>query len=280
VPSESADHDSTLFDQRRPSRAEARQQRKADKAKLNAPKPLKPLTQRQGTYIELLRSGESVIATGPAGTGKTYCAARVFARAMIEGKIGKLIITRVTVSEKKHALGFLPGKADAKMLPWLIPVIDGIRAEVSASTLEAWKNEGRFEIVPFEHMRGRTFDECGIILDEAQNASYKDLKLFLTRTGKESQVAICGDDEQVDVEDSGLSEIAWMAREYDLPTGVVAFTEEDVVRSAFAKAWVKGFARNDRDGRPHLVKPSNVVNLDAPPAFLNNGRRVIKTGTG
>lgn len=272
---EATESDTTIFEGRRPSRAEARHQRKAEKTQAKTPKPLEALTQNQGDYITLLRSHQSVVATGPAGTGKTYIPARIFARALIDGRLDKIIVSRVTVSEPKHALGFLPGKADAKMLPWLIPVIEAIRAEVSASTFEQWKNEGRFEIVPFEHMRGRSFHDAGIILDEAQNASYKDLKLFLTRTGKNSQVVIAGDTDQIDVHDSGLPEIAAMVRTHDLPMESLAFTEDDVVRSPFARAWVKAFARHEQAGRP-----SNVVNLDVKAGRRHNADAVTKSAQG
>lgn len=230
----------------RSTKAAARAARREDHRKRQdsrATKPLQPKTIRQGYLLEALKAGESACAVGSAGTGKTYIPARIAAQKLIEGKIDKIIVARVTVSKAKHSIGYLPGKIDAKMLPWLQPVIDGLRAEVSASTLEDWKQTGRFEIASFEHMRGRTFEKCFVILDEAQNCDFGDLRLFLTRIGEDSQVVITGDLDQIDIHDSGLPSVLDMIEKYDLPMHVIEFTEEDVVRSSFAKSFVKAFAK-------------------------------------
>lgn len=253
-------------DFQRPSKAAARAQRRDEHRKrqdARSPKPLIAKTKRQGHYIEALRAGESCFAVGGAGTGKTYIAARIAARKLIEGQVDKIIVARVTVSKPKHALGFLPGKLDAKMRPWLQPVIDGLRAEVSAATLEQWQQEGKFEIASFEHMRGRTFDHALVLLDEAQNADWGDLRLFLTRTGEGSQVIVTGDLDQIDIPDSGLMRVLDMVERYNLPMHIIEFTSEDVVRSALAKAFVKAFSQaNDSD-----------VNLDKQPRFLDPVRQ-------
>lgn len=156
------------------ARAARRAERSAKQIK-HTPKPLVAKNDNQADYLDVLREGESVFAIGPAGTGKTYLAARIAAQRLLAGKIEKIIISRVTASKKGHQIGFLPGNIEAKMAPWLTPVIDGIRAEVSKTQLDAWKSEGKFEIVPFEYMRGRTFDNACVILDEAQNAEFDDL---------------------------------------------------------------------------------------------------------
>ena len=227
--------------------------------------PLIPKTAKQRTYIEALRRGESVFGVGPAGTGKTYIPARLAARKLLDDTISKIIITRVTVATK-HALGFLPGKMEAKMAPWLVPVFDGLRAEMNAATLEKLRQENRIEIAPFEFMRGRTFSDSCVLLDEAQNANLSDLKLFLTRIGENCQVIVTGDLDQVDVKDSGLSRVLFLAEEHNVPIRIVRFTEEDVVRSVFTRAWVSAFAADER---------CNVVNLDAPPQFLHNAPTVM-----
>lgn len=196
-----------------------------------------------------------MFAVGAAGTGKTYLAARIAARRLIDGEIDKIIVSRVTVSKPKHALGFLPGKVEAKMLPWVQPLIDGLRAEVSAATLETWQQEGKFVIAAFEHMRGRTFDRCMLILDEAQNADHGDLKLFLTRTGEGTQVIVTGDLDQIDIPDSGLTRVIEMVERFNVPAKVIRFSNEDVVRSPLAKAFVKAFAA--------------AANLDKLPRFLD-----------
>lgn len=191
-------------------------------------------------------------------THNTYLAARIGARKLIDGDIDKIVVARVTVSKAKHSLGFLPGKVEAKMLPWLQPVIDGIRAEVSAATLEQWQQEGRFVIASFEHMRGRTFDRCYLMLDEAQNADFGDLRLFLTRTGEDTQVVVTGDLDQVDIPDSGLPSVLKLVERFRVPMSIVRFTNDDVVRSPLAKAFVKAFA--------------GAVNLDKLPGFIDTER--------
>lgn len=240
----------------RPSKAEKRRARQADRAakSTHVVKPLVPLNDNQADYIADLREGLDVMALGPAGTGKTYIAGRFAARCLIEGKVDKIVVSRVTVSDKRHSLGYLPGNIDGKMGPWIQPIIDGIRAEVSGSTLDKWKEEGKFVIVPFEYMRGRSFHNSFVILDEAQNATIADLKLFTTRGGENSQVVVAGDPDQADIPDSGLETVADLAERFDIMS-IVEFTEDDVVRSAFAAKWVKAFAAHKRD-------QDRIANLD------------------
>lgn len=230
-----------------------------------------PKNARQRGYIEALRRGESAFGIGPAGTGKTYIPARIAARKLLDGVVSKIIITRVTVAPQRHALGFLPGKLDQKMAPWLVPVFDGLRAEMSAATLDKLQLEKKIEVVAFEHLRGRTFNDCFVILDEAQNSNIADLKLFLTRIGENTQVAVTGDIEQIDIKDSGLLRVIYIAERNNVPMRVVRFSPEDVVRSAFTKAWVLAFAADE---------DTSVVNLDRDLPFLHNAPTVMKSGLG
>lgn len=224
--------------------------------------PLSAKTETQRDYIDRLNADESVFGIGPAGTGKTYIPARIAARKLLDQKISKIIISRITVApDQRHAQGFLPGKLEEKLAPWMIPVIDGLKAEVSGSTIDKWKMEKKIEFASFEQLRGRTFTDAVVILDEAQNATYKDLKLFLTRIGEDCQVVVTGDIEQIDTRDSGLLRILQMAEDYAVPMGIVRFGLEDVVRSAFVKAWVAAFQAEEG---------VNVTNLDGLPAFLHN----------
>lgn len=253
------------------TKAQARHARRAEAKASKQQKVAKPLVaknENQQDYIDILREGESVIALGPAGTGKTYLPARIAAQRMLSGQIEKIIVTRVTVSAQRHAIGFLPGNIDAKMKPWLTPVIEGICAEVSKNTLENWRANGQFEIVPFEYMRGRTFDNACVILDEAQNACFADLKLFVTRTGVDTQVIIAGDPGQIDIPNSGLEDITTIAEEEEI-VDTIEFTEDDVVRSEQAKKWVKGIAAFER----RRAALAHGRNLDSPPAFLQSAGR-------
>lgn len=269
---------STVFDPVDPPRvshkAASRQARKDRKAQRHAgPRPLEAKTPRQADYIETLQDGDSTFAIGPAGTGKTYVAGRIAAQKLLKGEVDRIIVARVTVSKPKHALGFLPGKLEAKIEPWLVPVIDGIRAEVTAQVLDQWRNEKKFEIASFEHMRGRTFRDAFVILDEAQNADFGDLKLFLTRIGEDTQVVVTGDLDQIDIPNSGLEEVLDLAEEHDVPMHVIEFDDEDVVRSKFARAWVKAFRKREDRAPAGRVVSGSAVNLDDRPDFLNNGRQ-------
>lgn len=228
------------------SRAEARKERTdAKKAKQPGANPLIPKTHNQELLLSYLRSGCHVFATGGAGTGKTYLPSRYAARAVVEGRVSRIIICRPAVTKAKHQLGFRPGNTEAKMAEWMTPIMKGIREEVSSNTLDVWKANGKFEIVPFETMRGLTFDDAIVILDEAQNCDYNDLRMFLTRAGEQGQIVVTGDTDQIDVAGSGLAAITNMIFDYDLPVEVVSFTEEDCVRSPFAKAWLLAFKAED-----------------------------------
>lgn len=261
--------ESTVFERPPPiSKAAARAQRRQEKAAKNqrqASKPLEPKNATQADYIDILREGDSTFAIGPAGTGKTYIAARIAAQRLLKGDVEKIVVSRVTASKKEHAIGFLPGNIDAKMKPWMIPVLEGLRAEVSAAQLDMWRSENKFEIVPFEYMRGRTFEKCVVILDEAQNATFSDLELLVTRTGNGTQMVIAGDHTQVDIPNSGLETFVTIAEDEDI-MDVIEFSEEDVVRSVLAKKWVIALAKHKRD-RKALEETDGIV--DNLPSFVH-----------
>lgn len=242
------------------ARAARRQERVTRKPAAHVVKPLEALNANQAFYINTLRSGDSTFAIGAAGTGKTYVASRIAAQKLQRGEVERIIVARPTVSKSKHANGFLPGKLGQKLAPWLVPVYDGLKAEISPQTLQQWEESGKLEIASFEHMRGRTFGDAFVILDEAQNCDIGDLRLFLTRIGAGSQVVISGDVDQVDIPNSGLADVVRMCMEDNMDMEIVQFSEDDVVRGKFAKMWVKAFAKRS---------PSS-VNLDITPAFLNN----------
>lgn len=209
-------------------------------------KPLVARSENQQHLIDALRESTQVFAIGPAGTGKTYVPARLAAQQLKQNRIEKIYIARPTVAPKRHAQGFLPGKLEQKLAPWLVPILDAIKDEVSANTLKQWMDDKKVEFLSFEHLRGRTLADCWVILDEAQNCTLSDLKLFLTRKGDNSIYVVSGDTEQVDGEaipDSGLETVVDMIDTYDLSPDIVEFDEDDVVRSADAKEWVKAFSR-------------------------------------
>jgi len=205
--------------------------------------PLVAKTSTQKFYLDCLDDGSQIFAIGPAGTGKTYIPARRAAQALKRGEVKKIYIARPTISQKRHQLGFLPGKQEQKLAPWLVPLLDAIKDEVNPKTLDTWMNEKKVEFLSFETLRGRTLRDCWVILDEAQNCSFSDLKLFLTRKGENSVYVVTGDVDQVDIEDSGLEKIVNMIREYDLSPDLVEFSEDECVRSEDAKEWLLAFSR-------------------------------------
>lgn len=227
----------TSKSQSRKLRKEARKQKKAT----YQGKPLNPLNDRQKTLFDAFDYADQIFAVGEAGTGKTYILARMALRKLLNGEYEKLILTRPTVSDPRHRLGFLPGDAKKKLGPWLIPITAAFRDEVTQAQIEKLMQEGKIEYLPFEHMRGRSLSDCVVLLDEAQNCSFSDLRLFLTRKGEDSLFLINGDPIQIDIPDSGLETILGMINYYDLSPTVVKFEAEDVVRSAAAKEWVEAF---------------------------------------
>lgn len=206
-------------------------------------KPLAPLNPSQELLFKAIRTKSQIVTIGEAGTGKTYVSARHAARELVSKRIDKIFMARPTVSDKRHKQGFLPGKLDQKLEPWLVPIMDAFKDELSAEQLRVFHNEKKIEFLSFEHLRGRTLGNCWAILDEAQNCTFGDLRLFLTRKGENSKFIITGDPVQVDIEDSGLWDIVEMIRKYELSPAIVEFDENDVVRSADAKEWVTAFKR-------------------------------------
>lgn len=155
-------------------------------------KPLHPRTDRQAEYLEALRRADQVVVMGPAGTGKTYIASALAASLMLEGKIDRIILTRPNVPAGR-SLGALPGTLEEKIAPWVIPFTDVIKEYMGYDRFNIAMKKKNIDVVPFEVMRGRTFDNAFVILDEAQNTTPEEMKMFLTRTGEDSTVVINGD---------------------------------------------------------------------------------------
>ncbi len=222
----------------------SRQARKAERAikKGYIKKPLEPRNVNQRLLIEALDECSQVFAVGEAGTGKTYLSSRVAMRRLKLGQIEKIFIARPTVSDPRHKLGFLPGSLDEKLGPWLVPIMDAFKDEATTSEIAEFQNKDAIEFLSFEHLRGRTLSNCFVILDEAQNCTFSDLRLFLTRKGENSVFVIAGDPVQIDIRDSGLETVLDMIYDQDLSPAVIEFEAGDVVRSEDAKEWVQAFA--------------------------------------
>lgn len=214
----------------------------------NKPKkpPLLPKTERQEDYINAIKDFQQVVVLGPAGTGKTFIAATIAADLYELGKIDKIILTRPNVAAGK-SIGFFPGSLEEKMAPWMAPVIDVLSNRMEKGAFETAYKNGNIEVVPFETMRGRSFNNAFVILDEAQNTSPHEMKMFLTRIGENCKVVINGDIMQSDLnESSGLSKAIHMAKKYMLPVPVIEFEVDDIVRSALCKAWIVAWMKEEK----------------------------------
>ncbi|WP_316207409.1 PhoH family protein [Bradyrhizobium sp. SZCCHNR3118] len=203
--------------------------------------PLLPLSDRQDDYLKALRTSQQVIVMGPAGTGKTHIAGTYAADQLRLRRVEKIYVTRPNVPGGR-SLGFFPGTMDEKIAPWVVPLMETIKDRIGAGALEVALKNGDIEIVPFEVMRGRTFKNCIVILDEAQNTLAAEIKMFLTRIGENCQVIINGDISQSDLkETSGLRSVLHMIKSQFLPVPIIEFTVDDIVRSGICEMWVKAF---------------------------------------
>lgn len=205
------------------------------------PEPIRPLTDNQGVYLDALKVSEQLVVMGPAGTGKTFIAGTHAADQLRTHRVGRVIITRPNVPAGR-SLGFFPGSLEEKFAPWVAPLAGVISDRLGANVYENAVRNGDIVVVPFETMRGSSWDNALIILDEAQNTTPLEMKMFLTRIGKDSQVIINGDVNQTDLkETSGLRKVIHMVKSYALPVPIIEFTMDDIVRSDICAQWVRAF---------------------------------------
>lgn len=203
------------------------------------------LNDSQKIFLSSLRQNALTIVIGPAGTGKTYCAASVAASMYSKGVIDSIVLSRPNVSSSK-SLGFFSGSLEEKMEPWIKPFMLTLEEKLGKGAVDVGLKNGNIEIVPFETMRGRSFENSFVLLDEAQNTTKEEAKMFVTRLGNNSVTCISGDLEQSDfgqgVFNNGLGVLADMACNYTIPkTAVIEFDDEDIVRSPMCKAWILAF---------------------------------------
>lgn len=205
------------------------------------PPPILALTSKQAEYLGHLRTSEQVFVLGPAGTGKTWMAATYAADLYRNRSIEKIIITRPNVPCGR-SLGFFPGSLEEKFAPWAFPITDAIRDRLGPAVYDVAVKNGDIEVVPFEVMRGRSWKRSFILLDEAQNTTIAEIKMFLTRIGEDCLTVVNGDIMQCDLEsDSGLRKAIELVRQRNLPVPVVEFSLEDIVRSGVCAMWVRAF---------------------------------------
>ncbi len=218
-------------------------------------RPIKPKTIGQKEYIQSVLKNTVTIGVGPAGTGKTYLAVAAAVQAFRDKQVNRIILTRPAV-EAGERLGFLPGDLQSKVDPYLRPLYDALFDMLGAETYQKYLERGNIEVAPLAYMRGRTLDDSFIILDEAQNTSREQMKMFLTRLGFGSKIVITGDVTQIDLPDgkaSGLKEAMRVLKKVE-GIGICQLTNADVVRHVMVQRIVKAYedyetAKNGGKGR-------------------------------
>ena len=203
--------------------------------------PIKALTPTQAQYLAALKSSQQIVVLGPAGTGKTWIAATHAADLFRAGRIDKIILTRPNVPCGR-SLGFFPGSLQEKFAPWAVPIADAIKERIGDAAFDIALKRGNIEMAPFEVMRGRSWKNAFILLDEAQNTTVAEIKTFLTRVGENCVSVVNGDVNQSDIhQGSGLRKMIELIRARDLPVPVIEFEIDDIVRSGICAMWVRAF---------------------------------------
>ncbi len=226
---------------------ENREEESLQKIEVYSLRSVRPKNPAQRRYIQAIREKDIVFSIGPAGTGKTYLAMAMAVNFLKEKRVNRVILVRPAV-EAGEKLGFLPGNLYEKITPYLRPLYDALYDMMEADRLQQYLERGIIEIAPLAYMRGRTFNDSFIVLDEAQNSTSEQMKMFLTRLGFDSKVVITGDITQVDLPrgtTSGLIEVQ------DILKGIkgiefVYFTEKDVVRHPLVQAIVRAYEQRKK----------------------------------
>ena len=227
-------------------------QRKQEVGEAPTPKYVKTIellakTYNQQIYVRALNQDPLIFVIGCAGTGKTYMAATQAAKLYHEHKIKKIVITRPNVAAGGRDIGYFKGGLAEKMVPWVAPLIDVLKKHLGKTKVEKMLADGNIVVEPFSVMRGKSFDDAFIILDEAQNTTYVELKMFLTRIGENTKVVVNGDVAQTDLaEKSGLRRIISMVKGQMLPFPVIEMTVDDIVRSDVCATWIKAFIKEEK----------------------------------
>ena len=226
-------------------------------------KPIKAKTLGQKRYVEAIRDNTITIGVGPAGTGKTYLAVAMAVRAFRAHEINRIILTRPAV-EAGEKLGFLPGDLQNKVDPYLRPLYDGLFDLLGAETFQKLFEKQVIEVAPLAYMRGRTLDDAFIILDEAQNTTPEQMKMFLTRMGVGSKVVVTGDVTQIDLPDkvrSGLIDALHVLRDVE-GIAQVRLTEKDVVRHRLVQQIVKAYEKAAEEKAPGSHNHKQTMEVD------------------
>jgi phosphate starvation-inducible PhoH-like protein len=202
-----------------------------------------PKTDNQGKLINAIKMSKQVLILGPAGTGKTYVTATCAADLYTLKEIDKIVITRPHVAVGKD-IGYLPGTLEEKAQPWALPVLDVLVKHLGKGAVDTALKNGNIEVATLALMRGRSFENAFIIVDEAQNIEVPEIKMLLTRVGEGSTIVLNGDIQQSDLKGtSGLAKVIHLAKKHLLDVPVVEFGVDDIVRSGICAEWVKVFMK-------------------------------------
>jgi phosphate starvation-inducible protein PhoH and related proteins len=223
-------------------------------------RPITPKSAAQKAYVDAIRGHDLVFGVGPAGTGKTYLAMAMGVAALLKKEVTRIILTRPAV-EAGEKLGFLPGTLEEKVNPYLRPLYDALHDLLEYEKVTKWMERGVIEVSPLAFMRGRTLNDSFVILDEAQNTTSEQMKMFLTRLGFSSKAVVTGDITQIDLPAgtrSGLVEAIRLLR--GVPgIAITTFSEKDVVRhrlvQAIIRAYERGVAPHDHDDAEETAEP-------------------------
>lgn len=209
---------------------------------VNVARRIVPRTQGQARYVQSIRDNEITFAIGPAGTGKTYLAVAVAVEALKNHQIRKIVLVRPAV-EAGESLGYLPGDITAKINPYLRPLLDALQEMVDYDQMKRYMEQDVIEVIPLAYMRGRTLNEAFIILDEAQNTTVSQMKMFLTRMGNGSRIVISGDTTQIDLPRTSASGlIDALSRLSDIKgINVVQLNKSDIVRHRLVQEIVRAY---------------------------------------
>ena len=221
-----------------------------------------PKNESQRLYLESLQNAKLTIGTGPAGSGKSFLSMAAAVEKLLSNEVSKVVITRPIV-EAGESLGFLPGTFEEKISPYLLPLLDALNDLIGPTMAKKLLDSGKIEFAPLAYMRGRTFNNCYVILDEAQNTSIEQMKLFVTRIGEYSQFCVNGDASQSDlrgVPENGLEWVTRKLRGCSSDINVIEFSNHDVVRSEIVKTILLYLDSPEPKAQPEKRRANGVMN--------------------
>jgi phosphate starvation-inducible PhoH-like protein len=205
---------------------------------------IQPKTPNQDRLLRAVEASQLVVTSGPAGVGKTYCAVNAAVNLLVQGRIKKLVLVRANIPTGK-TLGSFPGDIYDKLGPWLAPMTSEIKKRLGAGDYEAKRHSGQIEFHPLETIRGASFENTIILVDESQNLTYEEVKAVTTRIGEGSKMILMGDPMQRDTRDSGLVEFKKIVKKFGLDVPVIEFTVDDIVRSDLVASLVKAYMAHE-----------------------------------